>query len=193
MGWLIVFGIVIFLLWGYPFIRCFFKRILLVVKIKYLCHREAYQLYKKPFWFLGNKWTKSCEIQIETPSEIYAIKLFGLPRRRRMLMLEPNGTFFIRRIVLMSAFTLSMVIYKIDGRSRRMPFYHFECPKEVAKSFKPLHKVLLVHPVTMTIHRRLSHGAELIVRDGDVVNGMEIYCLSGFLEALSPRKESKPL
>ena len=188
INWLIIGFCVAFFCWGFPLLRCFIKRIILVIKIKHLCQKRNYRLHKKPFWFLGNKWTKNCEFQIETPTDIYAIKLFGLPRHRRMLILEPNEKFFIRRTIIMFAYTAGMAVFKIDGRSRRMPFYHFECPKDSDKSFKPLHKVLLVHPVTMTIHRRLSHGAELIVRDGDVVNGMEIYCLSGFLEMLNPKK-----
>ena len=180
MVWEVIILCAVLILWGIPTLRCAVKRIILAIKIKKLCKARQFRLYKGLLWFLGGKHGVHSDVEIETSDAIYSVKLFGLPRRRRLLMLEPNGKYFIRNIILMTAFTTQAAVFKIDGKERRMPVYQF-CDRGRQKT---LHKVLLVHPVTMTIHRRLSHGVELIVRNGDLINGVEIYCLSGFLEHL---------
>ena len=185
--WVIIVLCILLYLWGFPLVRCFFKRLILMAKIKVICQKKSYRLYKKPLWFLGNKYFGYSEFQIETATDIFAIKLFGTPRRRRMLMLLPNGKFFIRRTIMMIAFTAQAAVFHIDGRMKHMPRYRFQMASAHTALQKQMHKVLLVHPVTMTIHRRLPHGAELIVRDGDLVSGMEVYCLSGFLRMLNEK------
>ena len=71
----------------FPYIRCFLKRLSLLSKIKNACREKGYRLQgTHPFWFLGGKSGKRCDCTIETAEEVIAIKLFGMPRRRRVLV-----------------------------------------------------------------------------------------------------------
>ena len=94
--WCVILGIILFIAL-FPYIRCYFKRLICMKKIKAVCRRKRYKLYAThPMWFLGGKYSKKCDVYIETANEIFAVKLFGVTRRRAILNFNENGQYFIK-------------------------------------------------------------------------------------------------
>ncbi|MBR3963828.1 MAG: hypothetical protein IKJ80_00280 [Clostridia bacterium] len=165
----------------FPYIRCFVKRLSCAGKIKKLCREKGYKMHAAhPLWFLGGKHGAKCDLYVETANEVFAVKLFGMPRRRRVLIFKENGEYFIRRFIGFSAYG-SAIRYPIDGRSRRLPQYDFRYKYRDEWEIKTPRHILLVNPISMEIRRQPKNGAEVIVGAGDTVNGMEIESLSRFL------------
>ena len=80
--WLCVVGIGI-VCFCFPYIRCFFKRLSLLSKIKNVCRKKGYRIQGTHFfWFLRGRNGKGCDCTIETTEAVFAIKLFGVPRRK---------------------------------------------------------------------------------------------------------------
>lgn len=165
----------------FPYIRCFVKRLSCAGKIKKLCREKGYKMHAAhPFWFLGGKRGAKCDLYVETANEVFAVKLFGMPRRRSVLIFKENGEYFIRRFIGFSSYG-SAIRYPIDGRSRRLPQYDFRYKYRDEWEIKTPRHILLVNPISMEIRRQPKNGAEVIVGAGDTVNGMEIESLSRLL------------
>lgn len=165
----------------FPYIRCFVKRLSCAGKIKKLCREKGYEMHAAhTFWFLGGKRGAKCDLYVETANEVFALKLFGMPRRRSVLIFKENGEYFIRRFIGFSSYG-SAIRYPIDGRSRRLPQYDFRYKYRDEWEIKTPRHILLVNPISMEIRRQPKNGAEVIVGAGDTVNGMEIESLSRLL------------
>lgn len=178
--WLLVIGIVVLYL-GYPYIRCFVKRLSLRSKVKIKCQEKGYSLQgTHRFWFLGDKHGRGCDCYIETKKELIAIKLFSIPRHRRVLFFTENGEFFVRRFVSFFPFT----VYSFNRRAEALPAYDFCYKCRHAEDNKPLRKMLLVNPVPMDIRMQEKRQEEYILNPGDMVNGMELMNLSELLKEL---------
>ena len=134
-----------------------------------------------PLWFLGGKHAKKCDLYIETANEVFAIKLFGMPRRLSLLILKENGEYFIRSyIVLLSKFA-GTHFPVFDRKPKPMPIYDFRYRYKNEWEIKTPRRILLVDPVSMEVRRQPQHGSEEIVGAGDIVNGMEIDSLPRLL------------
>jgi hypothetical protein len=165
----------------FPYIRCFVKRLSCAGKIKKLCREKGYEMHAAhPLWFLGGKRGSKCDLYVETANEVFAVKLFGMPRRRSVLIFKENGEYFIRRFIGFSSYG-SAIRYPIDGRSRHLPQYDFRYKYRDEWEIKTPRHILLVNPISMEIRRQPKNGAEVIVGAGDTVNGMEIESLSRLL------------
>ncbi len=161
----------------FPHIRCFFKRMICMVKIKKICQKKDYRLYAThPFWFLGSKHGKRCDLYIETASEVFAIKLFGMPKRSAILILLENGEYVIRRFIAVTS-NGAIIQFPIQGKPKGMPDYDFQYTYMDVWKRKTQRRILLVHPVSMEFRYQTRYGSEAIVGAGDVVNGMEIHSL----------------
>ena len=182
--WYIPIG-VIALIMLFPYIRCFFKRVICMTKIKRLCRKKRYQLHPThPLWFLGNRRTQRCDCYIETPNEVFAVKLFGMPRRVSILVLKENGEYFIRNFIALISSIGQGIRFPIDSKPKPMPVYDFRYKYRDEWEIKTPRRVLLVNPVSMEFKRQPQHGSEVIVGAGDIVNGMEIDSLSRLLSDL---------
>lgn len=161
-----------------PYIRCFFKRLACRRKIVSLCRRKNYVLHAShPFCFLGWKYAPRCDFYIETPGEVFAVKLFGMPGRLTVLILKENGGYSIRRFLPFAPYGG----FAIDGGTKPMPAYDFRYRYRDEWEIKTPRRVLLVNPVSMEFRRRPAHGDEVIVGAGEIVNGMEIDSLPRLL------------
>ena len=181
--WYFLFGVVA-LIAVWPSLRCFVKRMILAAKLRRLCRDQHYTLHKAhPLWFLGGKRGRRCDCYIETPSELWAVKLFGMPRRMAVLVIRGNGEYYIRSYIAMLSFGQG-IRFPINGKPRPMPRFDFRYKYRDEWEIKTPHHVLLVHPVSMEIRRQPERGAEIILGAGDAVNGMEIHSLPGLLGAL---------
>ena len=93
----------------FPYIRCFVKRLIFRSKIKKACIKKGYKLHTTHvFWYLGSKYSKKCDLYIETDNDVFSVKLFGMPNQRAVLVLKENGEFFIRRFFLMIYYILRL-------------------------------------------------------------------------------------
>ena len=195
---LCVLGIVIIIL-CIPYIRLFLKRLSLLSKLKNACREKGYRLQgMHPFWFLGGKSGKRCDCSIETAEEVLAIKLFGMPRRRRVLVFTEKREYFTRILVGM----LLLIRESFDSKAKQLPEYDFTCVNKEALDDKKIRKILLVNPVPMEMLMQAERGKEsklspfpmenmskenakeTILSPGDEVYGMEVANLSWILKEL---------
>ena len=173
-------GGMIALILVYPYLRCFWKRLLCFVKVKRFCKKMNYNLYGTHcFWFLGSKYNRACDFYVETPDEVYAVKLFAVLRRTSMLIFREEGTYFFRRFlgVLWIPFWWNTKLKPLIG-------YSFRYQYKAEWMRKTTHNILLVNPIAMDIFRQAKNGYEDAVGLGDEIFGMKLYSLSRFLETL---------
>ena len=181
--WFVLFGIVALVIL-FPFIRCFFKRLVCGIKIKRMCQRKNLVAHPAhPLWFLGSRGTKNCDIYIETPTQVLAIKLFGAPRRLSILTFKENGNYFFRSYIVLISYGAGFHI-PLDGRERKMPSFDFRFQYKDAWDEKDTQDILLANPAPMEFRYQPNHGAESIVCVGDTVGGMEIFSLQHLLKVL---------
>jgi hypothetical protein len=181
--WYALIGIIAFIVL-FPYIRCVFKRLTCMGKIKKLCRRKGYQTHEThPFWFLGNKHQKKCDLYIETANEVFAIKLFGMPRRRTVLLFKQNGEYFIRSFIAFASYG-SVMRFPMNGNPKAMPAYDFRYKYKDDWEIKTPRHILLVNPVSMEFRHQSQNGHETIVGAGELVNGMEIHSLPRLLGEL---------
>ncbi|MBO5175970.1 MAG: hypothetical protein J6K04_06170 [Lachnospiraceae bacterium] len=183
----------------FPYIRCFFKRLSMLSKIKNACWEKGYRLQgTHAFWFLGGKNGKNCDCIIETAEDVFVIKLFGMPRRKRVLVFTEKKEYFTRILVGM----LLLIRESFDSKAKQLPEYDFVQTGKAASSDKKLRKILLVNPVPMEMlwqaekgketklspfpmeNMQKENGKERILSPGDVVYDMELANLSWFLKEL---------
>lgn len=177
--WSVTVAIVAILLL-FPYVRCFVKRIAMVCKLKACCKRNGYRLIgTHPFWMLSSKSYPRCDFYIETPYEIYAVKLFGTKRRAHTLIFTDQGEYFFRKHFILFANTGGAVNLPNDTRRRPLPQYDLRRNFHMEWEIKTPRSVLLIHPVCHEI--RL--GARLIGA-GETVCGYEIYSLSRLMGRL---------
>ncbi len=179
----IILALTIFIL-SYPYVRCFFKRLIALIKIKSICRKKKYKLYLNHiFSFLGNKYAKNCDFYIETNKELFSIKLFGVSRRPTILIFKDNGEYFVRNFIL-TIFYGQGIFMHFNGRPKKIRTYNFRYKYNKKWDAKDVRQILLISPVSMDIRFRARNGREDIVGAGNVVNGMEIYSLPQFLGEL---------
>ena len=172
---------IIALLFLFPHLRLFLKRISCMIKIKKLCASKRYDLHATHlFWFLGSKRSKKCDLYIETANEVFSIKLFGIPRRLSILILKENGEYFIRSFIALISYG-GGIRFPINGKPKPMPVYDFRYKYRYEWEIKTPRRVLLVNPVSMEFKRQPHHGGEVTVGAGEIVNGMEIDSLPRLL------------
>lgn len=175
------------LIFGYPYIRCFFKRLILAAKLKAVCRRHGFGLYGTHFlWFFGVRRGRSCDFRIETKEEILSVKLFGASRRATILLFTEDGKYFVRSFIAFVGVS-SYFRNSIDGIMRKTVPYDFRRGFRDEWEIKSPKNILLVNPVCHEIRWKARNGAEKILGAGEPVNGAEIYSLAnltGYLEAV---------
>jgi len=165
-------------------IRFLYKRILCAKKLRKICRNSNYNFHKThPLWLLGGKNTQKCDCYIETPSEVFAIKLFGMPRRSTVLVFKANGEYFIRSFIAIISYGSAMR-FPLNSKPKPMPTYNFRYKYRDECEIKTPRRVLLVNPVSMEFRRQPECGSEVLIGAGDIVNGMEIDSLPRLLNDL---------
>lgn len=181
--WFVLFGIFALVIL-FPFIRCFFKRLVCAMNIKRMCKRKNLVLHPTHIlWFLGSKKRKGCDLYIETTTQVLSIKFFGAPRRLSILTFKENGNYFFRSYVALLSYGAGFHI-PIDGREKKMPNFDFryQCKKEWNR--KKVRNILLASPAPMEFRYQPNHGAENIISAGETVRDMQICSLQCFLKEL---------
>ena len=162
------------ILYVIPAIRCFFKRVSCAMKLRRLCRRLGFTLQGlHPFWFLGSRSCKGCDVAIETPTQVFAIKLFGVMHSSRVLVFRETGEYFFRRY----ASILMFIFNAFDGAFRRLPEYDFSRGEALAAG-RPRRDVLLLNPIPMEVRVQPHSGQEFVTGPGDELFGMDLASLS---------------
>ena len=179
--WLAVAGIVLLFL-SIPYFRYFFKRLNCRNRIKSACREKGYTFRGNHMaWFLGGRNGKKCDCYVETDKEIFAIKLFGMLRKRRVLVFLDDGGYFTRKF---AGVAWRSILYSFDSKAEEFPVYDFGYKYEEESEEKTIRKVLLMNPVPMEMRMQAKNSKETIVSPGDKVYDLEIYNLSGLLNEL---------
>lgn len=169
---LAVIGLII--LWAY--MRCFFKRLSALVKIRRLCRRRGFSCRTKhPLWFLGSRYARRCDLVIDAPSATFAVKLFGCLWPLKSLILREYGEYIFRA----HANFLKAILDVYDGYQHPLPAYRFPEPGD-----KPQRRLLLICPMPLEILMQPSNGQEHISGTGDHICGMEIANVDHLLRLL---------
>ena len=170
--WILAVCVVLF--YVLPAIRCLFKRLSCAGKLKRLCRRTGATLQgTHPLWFLGRRGRKHCDFVIETPTQVFAVKLFGVMHGGRVLVLRETGEYFFRRY----ASILMFIFNAFDGSFRRLPEYDFSSGDLVAGG-RTRRDILLLNPIPMEVRVQPHSGQEFVTGPGDEVFGMELASLS---------------
>ena len=172
---------IILVILAFPTIRFLYKRLICLYKISKVCKKNGYRVVPThPFWFLGDKHSKKCDLYIETETQVFAVKLFGATRRRVALIFKEGGEYYFRRFIAIMSYG-SVARFPINQKARVLPNYDFQYNYCVGWQIKTPRRILLVNPVPMEFRRQPLHGSEVIVGAGEIVNGMEIDSLPRLL------------
>lgn len=167
---------------AFPYIRYFIKRLVCFYKIRQICQRKDYKLHKThALWFLGSNRDKKCDCYIETPNEVFAIKLFGIPTRLTVLIFKENGDYFIRSFNSIISYFGASINFPINNPPKPLPTYDFHYKYKNEWKIKASRRILLINPTSMEFRHQNKNNSESIIYPGDLVNGMEICSLPRLL------------
>ena len=173
---LAVIGLII--LWAY--VRCFFQRLVVLVKVKALCRKHDFRFTAhRPLWFLGSRYLKGADFSIETDKAVFSVKLFGCLWPLKSLILREHGEYIFRA----HANFLKAILDIYDGYQHPLPRYHFPEAGE-----KPQRKLLLISPMPLEILMQPSNGQEGVSGTGDMICGMEIANIDHLLRVAESAK-----
>lgn len=159
---LAVIGLII--LWAY--VRCFFKRLVVLVKVKALCRKHDFCFTAHhPLWFLGCRYLKGADFSLETDNTVFSVKLFGCLWPLKSLILREHGEYIFRA----HSNFLKAILDIYDGYQHPLPRYRFPEAGD-----KPQRKLLLICPMPLDILMQPSNSQEGISGTGDMICGMEI-------------------
>lgn len=179
MFWYVIFCFIALIVL-YPFCRCLVKRTVCFYRVKKACREMEYRMYPThPLWFMGSKYSKKCDLVIETDRELLSVKLFGMTRHHSVLVLMNGGSYCVR-----SFFPMFYLHFPIESRHRKLPMYDFEYEIGDIGKDKRLTRVLLINPVGMELRYRVKTESEKVIGDGDLVNGIMICSLPRLLRRL---------
>ncbi len=165
---------VIGLIVAWAVLRCFFKRLSCLMKLRRACRKYGLTMKPQhPLWFLGSRYAKRCDLVIHGAKESFAVKLFGCLWPLKTLILRTHGEYIFR-----SHTAFLMVIMDVfDGYPHTLPAYRF--PEE-----EGLRRILLINPMPLDIRLQPSNGQEAVSGTGDMICGMEIANLSHLLRLM---------
>ncbi len=175
--WLLAFVAIVV---SIPFARFFIKRCILYTKLVRLCKRRGYELKATHrFWFLGNRNRKSLDLYIKTATTVFSIKLFGCIRKNTKIIVKENGDYFIRKYYAFLSSKSQALLFS-DSVSKPFNKYQFE----IKDNAKPVRNIILQHPAAIEMRNQPQHGSEIILDNGDILYGAEIYSLNAFIKLL---------
>ena len=182
MKFLLLVLVFIALLWLFPFLRIFCKRLSLCRRLTAACKKHGWQLSPTHrFWYFGRKSDERCDFHIVTKHDVYSVKLFAVKYRRSALVLTGGRGYFIRGYLGLLSNTAVMARIPLDGKQQLFPQYRFREGFDASWEIKHHHKILLLSPTAFEIRRIPQHGREEVVGTGELVLDMHLYSLSRLL------------
>jgi len=151
---------------GWAYLRCFFKRLMVLVKVTTLCRKHGFRFTAHhPLWFLGCRYLKGADFSIETDKAVFSAKLFGCLWPLKSLILREHGEYIFRA----HSNFLKPILDIYDGYQHPLPRYRFPEASE-----KPQRNLLLICPMPLEILMQPSNGQEGVSGTGDMICGLEI-------------------
>lgn len=164
--------------------RCLFVRLIGLGKIKRICKTKGYKLHPAhKLWAFGSKQSSKCDFYIETDNEVLAVKLFGMPRKRSVLIVNENGEYVIRSYIVVFSYSPGCRT-PFDSKPKRIPAYDFRYKYKEGWEHKNLQRVVLVTPEPIELIHRRENGGDVLVGSSMGVRGIEYYCSSCFIKYL---------
>ena len=180
MEYLLLSIILLLLIISPTFLRYIIKRIVLSCKLKKFCKTHNYSIIAAhKLWMFGFQNNNHNDFYIETPNDIYSVKLFGVLRRKYILIFTDSNEYLFRR-----APAIRQMASPTDGPVHQLPNFDFHHNYQNEWNEKVTHPVLLVNPVGVEVRSKSNRGVEEIISAGEMLNGMEIYSLASFTEHL---------
>ena len=170
------------LLWLFPHIRIFCKRLSLRRRLTAACKKHGWTLSPAHrFWYFGRKNDTRCDVHIVTKHDVFSVKLMAIPYRRSALVFTGGSGYFIRGYLGLLGNTAVMARIPLDGHRQVMPHYRFREGFDAAWETKHHHKILLLSQTPLEILRIPKEGKQQILGAGDLVLDMNVYSLSRLL------------
>ena len=163
-----------------PFCRWGIHRMCLKRRMKALCRKKGCMLHTSgPLWFLGTRYGKNADFALATETDVYAVKLFGVPRRHTALILHDEEKYSLRWMMGL----LLQVRFHGDSRPEPFPAYDFQA---VAPQLNvPRQNLLLINPCPMKMLYRNREGQEKGFVLGDSFQQMRILTIKEMEDMLS--------
>lgn len=170
------------LLWLFPHIRIFFKRLSLCRRLTAACKKHGWTLSPTHrFWYFGRKNDVRCDVHIVTKHDVFSVKLMAIPYRRSALVFTGGSGYFIRGYLGLLGNTAVMARIPLDGPRQLLPHYRFREGFDAAWETRSHHKILLLSPTSFEILRMTQNGKREVLGTGDLVLDMNVYSLSRLL------------
>ena len=173
---------VIALIWIYPYVRFFFKRLWFYSKLMVICHRKKYQIYPThPFALWGNINGKHCDYYVETEDTVISIKLCGALSKRNFYQFIDSTHFAIKYLRFQFRYGPSLLI---EYTPKRKPAWDFQYRYQEQFNGKIFVPVLIMNPISVCITYGPYHFP---VSNGTLLDECAFYTGSGFLTRLKNR------
>ena len=133
----------------YPYVKIFFKRLILFFKLKRLCKRNGFTLVKnKIFWFLGRNGSSKYDFFIETKEKIFKVKLFSVKYKVSFLFFRSDSIYYTERYIT----PVPRVFIPITSLKKRFPEITEDFEKKDEWYIKREISVLLLNPVCTEVY-----------------------------------------
>ncbi len=170
------------LLWLFPYIRIFFKRLSLCRRLTAVCKKHGWQLSPTHrFWYFGRKNDVRCDVHIVTKHDVFSVKLFAVSRHSSTVIFTGGRGYFIRGYLGLIGNYGGAAVIPLDGRRQVLPQYRFREAFDAAWETKHHHKILLLSPAPFEIMGTAENGKHKLLGAGDLVIDMNVYSLSRLL------------
>ena len=179
---------VVFVIALCPYVRMLCKRISMAAALTRCCKKNNYNLIKNSIlWFLGGKNGSKCDFYVETPNNVYAVKLWGMRGYNTKLCFTKDGKYYIKGYGMWLLFGGSFIGGSVSRR-RSVNGYDFRSNFREEWYVKRFTPVLLVNPVCADIMKEGKDERLLPVVWGEDVNGASVYKITRFIGELEARK-----
>ena len=165
-----------------PYIRFIFKRVALFCRIKNICRKHNLILLPRHFfWFLGNTCGEQADFMIETPREIFSVKLCGVFFRKQLFNFIDSEHYSVKEL----QFQIKCYMHGINYVVKQKKPYNLRAGYSGEKEVIP---IILMNPIAMTVTKSTGTSKEPVA-NGDYVNEGYFYNCSGFCDRLKEKRE----
>ena len=176
----------VIILW--PYVRIFLKRLEMATEISKCCKKNGYKLIKNhSLWIFGSKNGNKCDFYVETPNNVYSVKLWGMPNYKTKLCFTQDGKYYVKGYGIWLLFG-GHFVGGTSSRPRPVSNYDFRSNFREEWYIKNFIPVLLVNPVCADIMKEGKDKNLLPVVWGESVNGASIYKITRLIGELEARQ-----
>jgi hypothetical protein len=183
---ILIFLLSFFLFCSIKYIRAFFKRISLKMRIKRVCRRRGYSYKIKASYYASVFFiTDGAEIEVKTDDEIIAVKFFPCLIKRHTYTIKSEGGFYTRNnfnpiVVLRSRIGLSRILF----RPKNDFVIHVNDDSGIPTELDTAKKnILCLHPIPVNVNVVRTNREEQTF-NGDKFLGYTVYSGSGLIDFL---------